>query len=131
MKTDNFHFCARRHGQHSFFLLPTIVFALLAGGVHAADSGDPRRYQESGKLTEVEKSNSSATIFINEKGYSVDTSALIVNAAGRPIPLDKLSVPSEVHFEYSYMESKPKQMEPVIVYIKETPKNSDRKRSVE
>lgn len=131
MKTDNLHSCVRRHERFIFFLLPIIVFSLLAGGVRAQNNGDSNRYQERGKLTEVEKSNASTTVIIEGKGYLVDSSALVVNAADRPISLDKLSIPSVVHFEFSYMESKPKQVEPFIVYIKETKKNSDSKRSLE
>lgn len=82
-----------------------------------AVGGEPQRYQESGVLTAVEGKSG---VTINAKGYAIDPAVLVENAAGRPIPLNKLTIPGNVAFEYSYMLKAPKTMAPVIMYIKET-----------
>jgi hypothetical protein len=91
----------------------------LAAGV------ETRRYHESGVLTAVEGNNS---VTINEKGYDLYSSVVVENAKGRQIPLSKLTIPSNVAFEYSYMSKDAKTMVPVIVYIKETKKPAGNKR---
>ncbi len=128
MKTNNSR--ARWNNRHRLFSLPIIIFLLWAGSTFAAGSGDPRRFQESGELTAIEKINSRMiAIFSEKKIYSVGSSALILNAAGRPISLDQLTLPAQVNYEYMYMESDPKTMSPVIVYIEETQKKSSNGRS--
>lgn len=65
----------------------------------------------------------------SEKRFSVASFALILDQAGRPISLDQIPLPAQVNYEYSYMESSPKTMAPVIVYIEETKKKSSSDRS--
>jgi hypothetical protein len=129
MKTENSHHCAKSYERHKLFLLVFFMIVLLTGTTLAAGSGDTPRKHENGKLSGVEKNNSVTTVIISEKGYTVDSSVLVVNAAGLPISLDKLTLPTDVNFEYSYMKSGPKSMSPVIVYIEETKKNSNNGRS--
>jgi hypothetical protein len=61
----------------------------------------------------------------------VDPSVLVVNAAGRPISLDKLTIPTKVFFEYAYKERSAKTMSPVIVYIEEAKKNGRNERNLQ
>jgi len=74
----------------------------------------------------VEGKNS---VTINEKGYDVYSSVVVESAKGKQIPLNTLTIPSNVAFEYSYMSKDTKTMVPVIVYIKETKKPAGNKRS--
>ena len=108
------------------FLLFTAV--LFSNGAHAAGEGDPVRYHGSGQLTSLESND---IILIDEKGYAVDPSVLVVNTAGNPISLDKLSIPTAINFEYIYLESAPKTMSPVIVFIEEAKKSRIHGRSMQ
>lgn len=101
-------------------LLFIFLFVFLPSSIHAARSEEPIRYHESGELTEIEDSD---TVIIDDRGYTVDPSVHVVNNAGRPTSLDKLILPTKVNFKYSYMESAPKTMSPVVVYIEETVEN--------
>lgn len=96
--------------------------------IHATTSGDPYKYRESGELSSIEDGNS---VIINSNGYDIDPSVLVVNLAGRPTSLDKLSLPVNVNFEWSYMPMGPKTMAPVIVYIEEAKEIRKEKRSAQ
>lgn len=127
MKTDNTPHRVRINGRRGlFFLLVGSLLLLSVNLCLAAAGGEPRRYQENGVLTAVEGKNA---VTINQKGYAVDPAVLVENAAGKPISLNRLPIPSNVAFEYSYMLKAPKTMAPVIMYIKETKKTVGNKRS--
>jgi hypothetical protein len=104
------------------------MFILLPGGIHMAAAGDPHRYHESGELTDIDNKTS---VIIDERGYDVDPSVLVVNETGRPISLDELPIPTKVSFEYTYKESGPKTMSPVIVYIEETKRKGNNGRNMQ
>lgn len=147
MKTENSHHYAKRIERHSLLLLLVIMFVFLTGTIHAAPNGDPPRYHESGKLTGVKKNNTLITVIISEREYTVDPSVLVVNAAGRPTSLDKLTIPADVNFEYGYnnvsspvppnsvpkrmLNGAPNTMSPVIVYIEEVKTNKNNGRSMQ
>jgi hypothetical protein len=127
MKTERSCQYVEHSGIKSLLLLLTVILSLLTGGLNAVASGDPHRYHANGKLTGIEHGN---IITVDEKGYYIDPSVLVVNAAGMPTTLDKLSLPVHVDFEYSYMPKGPKIMSPVIVYIEETKKTTNNSRSM-
>lgn len=129
MKTDNSPSFVRWNRRPRLCSLLITLFFLWAGSTLAAGSGDPRRFQENGELTAIEKNNSSMIAIFSEKRFSVASFALILDQAGRPISLDQIPLPAQVNYEYSYMESSPKTMAPVIVYIEETKKKSSSDRS--
>lgn len=117
MKNNNTPHRVPSNGRHALVLLSAAMLIFLSTALCLAASGELRRYQESGVLTSLEGKRA---VTINAKGYELDPSVLVENAAGRPIPINKLTIPSNVAFEYSYMLKAPKTMAPVVVYIKET-----------
>lgn len=117
MKNNNTPHRVPSDGRHALVSLATAVLIFSSAALCQAAGGEPRRYQENGVLTAVEGKSG---VTINAKGYAVDPSVLVENAAGRPISLNKLTIPSNVAFEYSYMLKTPKTMAPVIMHIKET-----------
>lgn len=125
MKTNSSQRYERSNERRRLLLLLIFLFVLLTGSTHAAASGDPPRYHESGKFTGIEENNTIITVIINERGYAVDPSVLVVNAADKPTTLDKLTLPADVNFEYCFIESAPKTMSPVVVYIEEAKKNGN------
>lgn len=147
METNISHCYARSNERPSLLLLLIFLFFLLTGNTHAADSGDPPRYHDSGKLTRVKENNTFITVVISDRRYTVDPSVLVVNAAGRPTTLDELSIPTDVNFVYGYNnESSPKPpnrshnmsfngapntMSPVIVYIEEVQADRNNGRSMQ
>lgn len=126
MKNNNTPYRAPSNGRHVLIFLSAIMLIFSSTALCLAASGEPRRYQESGVLTAVEGKNS---VTINEKGYDVYSSVVVESAKGKQIPLNTLTIPSNVAFEYSYMSKDTKTMVPVIVYIKETKKPAGNKRS--
>jgi hypothetical protein len=128
MKKDISHHYAKSNGRHRLLLLLAIMFTLLSVGTQLATAGDLQRYHESGELTDVENNDS---VIIDARGYDVDPSVLVVNAAGRPVSLDDLSIPTKVIFDYTYMKSGPKTMSPVIIYIEEAKKNGNNGRNMQ
>lgn len=90
-----------------------------------ATEREPRTYHESGVLNAVEAPH---TATINGKSYLIDPTAIIENEWGRPIPLFTLVIPIKVDFAYCYMARTPKNMIPVIVYIKVPPKSPGNKK---
>ncbi|MHB1185532.1 MAG: hypothetical protein ACYC4A_12635 [Desulfobulbia bacterium] len=117
MKNNNTLHRVPSNSRHALVFLSAAMLIFLSTALCLAAEGEPKRYQERGVLTAVE---SKSAVTINEKGYAVDPAVLVENAAGRPIPLNKLTIPGNVAFEYSYMRKAPKTMAPVIMYIKET-----------
>ncbi|KJS01785.1 MAG: hypothetical protein VR65_07635 [Desulfobulbaceae bacterium BRH_c16a] len=104
--------------------MPLILMSILfIGGTHVAASGDSLRYHESGALTSIENND---TAIINDRGYMIAPSVLVVDAAGMQTSLDKLTIPTEIKFEYSYMKSAPKTMSPTIVFIEEKKSSTER-----
>jgi len=103
----------------SFVLILTVILIAPSPPLAYAAGGDAKRYQGSGILTAVENDSN---VTIDGKGYDVARSVLAENLLGRPTPLAGLPVPAHVNFEYSYMQTAPKTMVPVIVYIKITRK---------
>ncbi|MCX5875292.1 MAG: hypothetical protein NT087_03125 [Deltaproteobacteria bacterium] len=126
MKTDNTPHRVRTNGRRGLFFLLVGSLLLASANLCLAAGGEPRRYQENGVLTAVE---GKSAVTINAKGYELDPSVLVENAAGKPISLNRLPIPSYVAFEYSYMLKAPKTMAPVIMYIKETKRPAGNKRS--
>ncbi|NTW99615.1 MAG: hypothetical protein HGB35_06765 [Geobacteraceae bacterium] len=119
MKNNNTLHRVPNNGRHALMFLSVAMLLFSSTALCLAAGVETRRYHESGVLTAVE-GNSSVTI--NEKGYDVYSSVVVENAKGRQVPLNKLTIPSNVAFEYSYMAKDVKTMIPVIVYIKETKK---------
>jgi len=108
-------------------VLLTVIFFFLSVVFCQAAGGDPRRYHGTGRLTSFD----TRTVTIEERGYSVDPSLLVVNPADRPTSLARLPIPSYVNFDYVYMQTAPKTMSPIIVYIKQLrqPAGSTRRRT--
>ncbi len=128
MKTENFRQYPRNNGRHMLLLPLVFLFVLLIVSTQIAISGDSYRYHKVGELTNLE---SSSNAIIDEKGYLIDSNAVIVNAADKQISPDKLSFPTRVIFEYTYMQTAPRTMSPVIVYIKEIKNTNSGKRSMQ
>lgn len=125
MKNNNTPHRLPSNGRHILLFLSTAILLFSLTALCLAAGGEPKRYQESGVLTAVE---GKSAVTINEKGYAVDPAVLVENAAGRQISLNKLTIPGNVAFEYSYMLKAPKTMAPVIMYIKETKRPAGNKR---
>lgn len=115
-------------GRQLILLILLVSLVLIAKNNHAVASGDLPRYHEHGSLTDIEDNDN---VIIDKRGYFLDPSVLVVDTTGRPISLDKLPIPTEVIFEYSYKEGTPKTMSPVIVFIQETQKKEHNGRSVQ
>lgn len=92
-----------------FFFSATSVLSLPA-------RAESRRYHGAGKLT----AHGEGTALINEQGYNLDASVLVVDLRGRPVPLSGLSLPAYVAFDYVYTQTAARTMSPVIVYLKQT-----------
>jgi hypothetical protein len=125
MKNNNTSHRVPSNGRHALVFLSVAMLIFLSTALCLAAGGDLRRYQENGMLTAVE---GKSAVTINAKGYAVDPAVLVENAAGRPISLNKLTIPGNVAFEYSYMLKAPKTMAPIIMYIKETKRPAGNKR---
>lgn len=136
MKTADCRYYARSNRQQSLALLVFSVFVLLTGSRHAQSSGDPPREHANGQLTRVEANNIVTTVIIDKKRYAVDPAVLVVNAAGRPTTLDKITLPADITFQYSYTSASdtmppyttgpkilPNSWSRVIVYLEEGAKN--------
>lgn len=125
MKNNNTPHRVSRNGRHVLLFLSMSMLIFSSTTLCLAAGNEPRRYQESGVLTAVA---GKSTVTINAKGYAVDPAVFVENAAGRPIPLNKLTIPGNVAFEYSYMQKTPRAMAPVIMYIKEIKRPTGNKR---
>jgi len=119
MKNNNTPHRVPSNGRHALMLLSVAMLIFLSTALCLAAGGDPRRYQANGNLTARE---GTSTVTIDENGYRVDPSVLVVTLADRPTSLEKLRLPAYVKFDYVYMQIAPKTMSPVIVYIKEAKK---------
>jgi hypothetical protein len=73
-----------------------IVSAFIDGFGVLADVGTVKA---TGMLTSIEEDG---TIIIDNKGYDVDPSVLVVDRKGKSISLRGLSLPAKVRFEYIY-----------------------------
>lgn len=62
-------------------------------------SADTPTIKAEGTLTSIEEDG---TVIIDQNGYMVDRSVLVVNHKGRPIPLRSLLPPVYVRFQYHY-----------------------------
>ena len=82
----------------SVFLI-FIVSAFIDG--FDAIAGDTPRCSESGTLTSIEDDG---IVFIDDKGYGLDPSAVIIDRKGKSVSLRSLSLPAKVRFEYRYTE---------------------------
>lgn len=71
----------------TIFLNPSSIYA------------DTPTVKAKGILTSIEEDS---TVIIDQKGYKIDKSVLVINDKGRPIPLRSLSIPTYVRFEYRY-----------------------------
>jgi hypothetical protein len=120
MKADTSRYYKKYNKTIGAIVWLICVFILLPCIASATTNGELYRYQGSGKLTGIE---GNSTVIIDEKGYNVDPSVLIVNAIGRPVALDTVPLPVIVNFDYSYMPNGPQTMRPVIVYIEEAKQN--------
>lgn len=94
-------------------LLVSVFFVLIVsaftGGFDAR--ADIPTVKATGTLTSIEDDG---TVIIDEKGYKVDPSVLVVNRKGRPVALGKLQLPTKVRFEYIYAKEGF-----IVVYIEE------------
>lgn len=97
----------------SVFLI-FIVSAFIDGFDALADTP---RVSDSGTLTEIAENG---LVIIDEMGYDLDPSVLIVNRKGRSVSLDSLSLPAKVRFEYIYSEKGF-----IIVFIEEIKEKRD------
>jgi hypothetical protein len=73
-----------------------IVSAFIDGFDVLADVGTVKA---TGMLTSIEDDG---TVIIDNKGYEVDPSILVVDRKGKSISLRRLSLPTKVRFEYIY-----------------------------
>ncbi len=76
----------------SIFLSGTLLLGM--GTVGIADELTKMGF---GTLTSVEADR---TVIIDERGYSVDSSAKVTNGDGRWVRMKELTLPAEVKFEY-------------------------------
>jgi len=70
-----------------------------------------------GVLTAKEGKKENRSVIINDKGYLVSPSARIVDANGKAISLDRITLPIRVYFHYEYTKTGP-----VITFMKGYPK---------
>ncbi len=83
----------------SVFLI-FIVSAFIDG--FNALAGDKPRVSASGTLTSIEDDG---IVIIDDKGYRLDPSAIIMDRKGKSVSLNSLSLPAKVRFEYIYAET--------------------------
>jgi len=74
---------------------------------------DINTVKATGTLTSIEDDGS---VIIDEKGYKVDPSVVVIDRKGKSVPLRSLSFPAKVRFEYIYAKTGF-----IIVFIKEVP----------
>ncbi len=60
---------------------------------------DTPTVKATGTLTSIEDDGS---VIIDEKGYEVDPSVMVIDHKGKSVPLRSLSLPAKVRFEYIY-----------------------------
>ena len=70
-----------------------------------------------GVLAAKEGKKENRSVIINDKGYLVSPSARIVDANGKAISLDRITLPIRVYFHYEYTKTGP-----VITFMKGYPK---------
>ena len=92
-----------------------IVSAFIDG--FDAIAGDTPRVSESGTLTSIEDDG---IVFIDDKGYDLDPSAIIMDRKGKSVSIRRLSLPAKVRFEYRYTEKGF-----LIVFIEEIKEKGD------
>lgn len=77
----------------AIFLLPAV--SILIDGFDA--QADISTVKAAGTLTSIEDDGS---VIIDEKGYELDPSVVVINRKGKSVSLRSLSLPSKVRFEY-------------------------------
>ena len=112
--------------KRTFHTLLCCFVSMFALAGHAAPQGDTVRYTDSGKLQAVEQNG---IIQIDDKRYRLDHHVLVVDEEERPLSIQKLNLPTQVLFEYSYQLQNTKVMAPHIVYIKENKETRGVRRS--
>lgn len=63
---------------------------------------DTPTVKATGTLTSIEDDGS---VIIDEKGYEVDPSVMVIDRKGKSVPLRSLSLPAKVRFEYIYAKT--------------------------
>lgn len=82
----------------AIFLLPAV--STLIDGFDA--QADISTVKATGTFTSIEDDGS---VIIDEKGYELDPSVVVMNRKGKSISLRSLSFPAKVRFEYRYAKT--------------------------
>lgn len=90
-------------------LIAVALTCFAAGGAAAAEG-----VKATGTLSEVRENG---TVVIDDHGYELSPSAVIVDGQGKRVSLDELSLPTVVQYEYKYRADRG----PAIRVIREMP----------
>lgn len=82
----------------AILLLPAVSTLIDGFEAHA----DISTVKAAGTLTSIEDDGS---VIINEKGYQLDPSVVVINRMGKNISIRSLSLPAKVRFEYRYAKT--------------------------
>ncbi len=79
-------------------LLSTFSILIVSASIGGFDAfADTPTVKATGTLTSIEDDG---TVIIDEKGYKVDPSVMVINRKGKQVSLRSLSLPAAVRFEY-------------------------------
>lgn len=84
-------------------LLPVFLLLAVSSLIDGFDAlADISTVKATGTFTSIEDDGS---VIIDEKGYEVDPSVVVINRKGKTISLRSLSLPAKVRFEYRYAKT--------------------------
>ncbi|RJR14555.1 MAG: hypothetical protein C4581_13795 [Nitrospiraceae bacterium] len=83
--------------------LSALLIVVVSSYIMSNDAlADVPTVKDSGTLTSVENDG---TVIIDEKGYKVDPSVVVIDRKGKNVLLRSISLPSAVRFEYIYAKT--------------------------
>lgn len=89
-----------RKGKTIALLLSVFSILTVSAFIGSFDAvADIPTVKATGTLTSIEDDG---RVIIDEKGYEVDPSVMVINRKGKSVPLRSLSLPAPVRFEYRY-----------------------------
>jgi hypothetical protein len=81
-------------------LLAAFSILIVSAFIYRSDAvADISTVKAAGTWTSIEDDGS---VIIDEKGYAVDPSVMVINRKGKSVSLRRLSLPATVRFEYTY-----------------------------